>query len=133
MVPADAVETNYAPIPEGHHNIKISNAEEDMSKAGSEMIKITCDVEGHPGKLFERLIFQPNCVWKLLQVMDAVGLDTPGEGEQLALGTDDLIGKRATVNVGHEEYNGKTQARITEWWTLKEDAAKPAASGAAQF
>lgn len=52
-------EGHFTPIPPGDYRVRIEEAEETMSQAGNEMIKLTLSVSGRNNKLWYYLVF-PN-------------------------------------------------------------------------
>lgn len=50
--PEDFSEDNYGLIPEGKYRVRIDNAEEAVSHAGNNMIKLTLSVSGYSSKLW---------------------------------------------------------------------------------
>ena len=54
--PDDFSEDNYGLIPEGKHRVRIENAEEAVSHAGNNMIKLTLSVSGYKAKLWNYIV-----------------------------------------------------------------------------
>jgi hypothetical protein len=65
----------YGTLDAGDYKVTVENAEDDMSKAGNDMIKLTLGIHGRNNKLFERLVFTENAYWKIDQVLAALGFD----------------------------------------------------------
>lgn len=107
----DYQEQSFAPIPVGDHRVRIRDAEECVSKNGSDMIKMTLDVSGHSSTLWFYLVFMPDnpqmVNQKLGQIFSSFGI-TPGD-----LNLANWKGKVGACRVKHEPYNGETTAKVS--------------------
>lgn len=115
-------------IPVGDHRVRISKVDDKdkngntlMSKTGKEMISITLDVSGHPGKLFNYLVFddtsneaRQRTNGNLMKIFDSFSI-TPGD-----MNYQNWIGKVGACRVKHEIYNGETKASVA-YFKLKKD------------
>jgi hypothetical protein len=104
----------YGTLDAGDYKVTVENAEDDMSKAGNDMIKLTLGIHGRNNKLFERLVFTENAYWKIDQVLAALGFDVE-DGSDFSVESEALIGKTAWVTVDIGEYNGKPSPEISVW------------------
>lgn len=106
----DYKENDFAPIPVGDHKVRIANAEEQQSKNGNAMVVLTLDVSGHSGSLWYYLVFMPDnpqmTNQKLGQIFDSFGI-APGD-----MNIKNWVGKVGGARVKHEQYNGKTDAKV---------------------
>jgi len=98
-------EPNFELIPVGNHRVRVESAEEQVSKAGNEMIKFVFTVSGHKGKLFYYLVANANYPGitnaNIKSIAESFGID-PKEVEP-----KNLIGKVGAVRVKHDAYGAK--------------------------
>lgn len=112
-VDLSGVETNRKAIPEGEYTVVVNSAEMTESRSGSPMIKFEFEVtegKNKGAKLYENCSLQPNALFKLKSLLMGLGFSIPKKAFDLDL--NELIGLSCDVEVGHEKYEGKTQARI---------------------
>lgn len=107
---AKEAEQEFELVPEGKHRVRIIEVEEKISKSGNDMLEITMNVSGYPGKYKYWLVFmQDNSKMtnqKLKQLSDSFGIR---EGN---LNTSEWIGKTGAAKIKHELYDGETRAKI---------------------
>lgn len=105
------------PLEEGTYALCISDTEEKVSNSGNPMLLVTFDVTDVDGnrKLFENFPLIPKALWKLKNLLDAVGMDT---SEVMNLDPADLHGLELQAKVIQEEYNGDTVNRIKKFMEL---------------
>lgn len=88
------------PIPPGKYNATIVHAEPKTSKAGNPMIAIRwrIDDEGeyYHRNIFDNLVFSQNALWRVRQVLLAVGFSTTFNGD---VNPESLLGESATLTV----------------------------------
>lgn len=97
---------NYEPMPAGDYVLEIEDIEERVSKAGNEMLNITFNVaegEYEGRKIFEFYVLTENALWKLKNLLVALGIDTEG---QVDVSVDDLVGEMLIGNVVIQEQEG---------------------------
>lgn len=114
----------YVKCAEGQHVVKLIEIEETESQAGNDMLNATFQVvkgTSTGAKLYDNFVLTEKALWKLQSFLVAVGMKADGK---IVLDLDKLIGKTCIVEVAHEEYEGKTRARIQEF--LKLNAKKAA-------
>ena len=114
----------YVKCAEGQHVVKLTEIEETESQAGNDMLNATFQVvkgASTGAKLYDNFVLTEKALWKLQSFLVAVGMKADGK---IVLDLDKLIGKTCIVEVVHEEYEGKTRARIQEF--LKLNAKKAA-------
>ena len=104
-------EQQFEAIPEGPHRIRIKSAEKTTSSNGKDMIALQFDVSGYPSTLYHYIVFledRPEITNRnLTQFFDSF----PGiqEGN---FNVSSWVGKTGACIVKHEEYNGKTSAKV---------------------
>lgn len=110
---------------EGQHVVKLVEIEETESQAGNDMLNATFKVVKGQSKgatLYDNFVLTEKALWKLQSFLVAVGMKADGK---VMLDLDKLIGKTCIVEVEHEEYEGKTRARIQEFIKLASKAEEP--------
>ena len=116
------VESARKAIPEGNYIVSVNDASIENSSKGSDYIKFEFEViEGpHKGtKLFHNCSLQPQALFNLKGVLEALGFTIPSKAFDLDL--SELLGLECEVEVGHETYEGKKRARILEFISGAED------------
>lgn len=112
----------YVKCAEGQHVVKLIEIEETESQAGNDMLNATFQVvkgTSTGAKLYDNFVLTEKALWKLQSFLVAVGMKADGK---VVLDLDKLIGKTCIVEVAHEEYDGKTRARIQEFIKLSAKA-----------
>lgn len=99
---------------EGQHVAKIVSAEMKASQGGNDMIVVAFEVTKGADKgcrAYENYPLAENALWKLKGMLQAIGMKCEGK---VQLDLDKLVGKVCIIEVAHEEYDGKTRAKIQE-------------------
>lgn len=110
---------------EGEHVVKLIEIEESESQAGNDMLSATFQVvKGNStgAKLYDNFVLTEKALWKLQSFLTAVGIKADNK---VILDLDKLVGKTCIVSVEHEEYEGKTRARIQEFKKLEAKKYEP--------
>lgn len=105
------VET-YERAPEGVHIAKITAVEETTFQSGNEGFKVAFEItkgEGKGCKVYENYPLTDTALWKLKTLLEAIKIKCDG---RIMLDTDKMVGKLCEIEVNHEEYDGKTRARL---------------------
>ena len=105
----------YVKCAEGRHLVKLTAIEEAESQAGNDMLSATFQVvkgQSTGAKLYDNFVLTEKALWKLQSFLLAIGMKADGK---VVLDLDKLIGKTCFVDVEHEEYDGKTRARIQDF------------------
>lgn len=103
---------SFQRVSEGEHVCKIATADEKQSQSGNDMIVVAFEVikgEDKSARVFENYPLIDTALWKLKGLLQAIGMKADGK---VQLDLDRLIGKTCVVGVKHEEYEGKTRARV---------------------
>lgn len=106
---------------EGKHVVRLMEIEETESSNGNPMLAAKFEVvkgESTGAILYDNFVLTDKALWKFKSYLSVVGVKADG---RVALDLDKLEGKRCLVEVGHEEYNGSTRARITDYKKLAAD------------
>lgn len=115
----------YVKCAEGQHVAKLVEIEEAESQAGNDMLSATFQVikgASTGAKLYDNFVLTEKALWKLQSFLNAIGMKADGK---IVLDLDKLIGKTCIVEVEHEEYDGKTRARIQEFIKLAANKDEP--------
>lgn len=98
------------PLPEGVYEVVIAAVEETTSKTkGTPMLKVTFDELESKNRIWENYVLQENTLWKLRELLDAIGIDTSGA---LDFDPEDLVGVTLKAKIIQDEYNGEVTNRI---------------------
>ena len=109
---------SFARCSEGVHTAKLIEIEETVTQAGDDMLKATFEVVSGQEKgcrVFDNFTLSDKALWKLKQFLVAAGVKADGK---VAVDLDKLIGKVCDITVIHEEYNGVTRAKISDYQKL---------------
>lgn len=118
-------EQQFQIIPEGKHRIRINSVEKAISKNGRDMLSFKFDVSGYSSSLFNNIVFledRPEITNRILTQFFDSFKDIP-EGD---FNIQNWVGKVGACMVKHEEYNGKTQARLSYFIDRKQQEDLPA-------
>ena len=103
-------EVSFKPIPVGEHRVRIAQAEEGVSQAGNQMIKLMLEVSGHNGKIFHNVVFmqdnQQLTNQKLGELFNSFDIQ-PGN-----FNLNTWVGKVGAAKVKQDIYNGEPQAKV---------------------
>jgi len=106
-------EPAFRPIPVGDHRVRIVEVEETKSRAGAPMLKLTLEVSGYKGKLFDYIVQNEWAQKKVGEILESAALL-----ERIkAKGFSPNLLKLAAggVKVTHEDYNGEASAKVAYW------------------
>lgn len=116
-VDLSGVETSATNIKEGVYPVIVEGVTlEESRNSGKPYIKFVFEVsEGSAKgfKLFHNCSLQPQALFNLKAVLQALGFEIPSQAFDLDLG--ELIGLGCHVEVAHETYEGKKRPRIVEF------------------
>lgn len=110
-------------IPEGNYPVKLEQAKIGESKSGNEKIEMVFKITGGTYKgssLYHNCSLQPQALFNLKQVLEALGFEIPKKAFDLDL--DEIIGLECEVEVAHELWEGKAQPRIVDFINLEESS-----------
>lgn len=97
---------------EGEHVCRVAAADVKQSQGGNDMIVVQFEVtkgDDKGARVFENYPLIDTALWKLKGLLQAIGMKADGK---VQLDLDKLVGKVCIVSVKHEEYEGKTRARV---------------------
>lgn len=105
-------------VPAGEYKLRVIEAKEDTSTNGNDMIKLKLriikDDDSEGPALFDYLVLGENSQWKIDQFLSACG-EHPGEGEDVDLDVDAMIGWECTAILIVEEYKGKKSNKVESY------------------
>lgn len=112
---------SYSRCPEGQFPAKLVQLEEcTIQGSGDDGLKAKFEVTGGSGKgsnVFETFSLAEKALWKLKMLLEAMGMKASGK---MTLDLDKLEGKSVGIEVVHDEYNGRKQAKIAQYLKLSE-------------
>ena len=118
-------ENANALIPEGDHRVVVSRVTLKTYSSGNEGFEIMLDVSGYPGKLWHRIILDPNNpektnqhLGKFFESFDITNYDLDEY--------ESWEGKDGAVRVKHDSYNGSMNAKVLFCITRAYQAKLPA-------
>ena len=107
---ADYEEKSFKPIPVGDHRVRIQSAEEQVSQAGNQMIKLVLDVSGYNSTIWHWIVFMPDkkelTNQKLGEFWNSFGI------QQGNFNLQSWVGKVGAAKVKHETRDGNENAKI---------------------
>lgn len=106
---------SYSRCSEGIHRAKVAEIQEKTSQGGDDMLQIAMEVVAGTDKgcrVFDNCVLTDKALWKFKQLLSALGVKCDGK---VAVDLDGLIGKTCDIEVFHEEYNGQTRAKISNY------------------
>ncbi|MDE2101521.1 MAG: DUF669 domain-containing protein [Patescibacteria group bacterium] len=107
----------------GDYKVAVESVESGVAKSsGKPKMSWTFKIVDGPSKgskLFYNTSLQPQTLWNLRSVLEALGFTIPDT--PLKLNLDKLKGLEAMVTVDEEEFNGKKRARIVDIYSLTDE------------
>lgn len=108
----------------GEYTFRVVNATQKQSKAGNPMIEVEArhvQDDGSEGrKIYDNLVFTEKALWKVDQFLAAVGKH-PGEGKEITLDAEDMIGLEFRAKVGVEKDNKDRDRNFVESYVFEEE------------
>ena len=107
---ADYEETSFKPVPAGDHRVRIADVQEQTSKSGNQMLKLTLEVSGYNSTIWHYIVFMPDNAkitnQKLGELWNSFGIS------QGNFDTATWLGKVGAAKIKHEDYEGQPQPKI---------------------
>lgn len=109
--PSQYQERNFELIPAGDYRLRIADVVEKTFKSGNSGYEITMDVSGHASKVWFYLVLDASnpaqTNQRLGEFFDSFGIKSfaTGTGKQ-------WVGSVGAGRIKHDEYNGKTSAKV---------------------
>lgn len=117
-LPATAEQKEFSVPPIGEYNFIVVSVEKTYSKSsGNPMLKVRLDLQGAEGSVFDNIVLSEKVMFKIVTFFESIGLKKKGEEMKKTVGelADMATGKEGRCKIIHEQYNGKTQARVKEY------------------
>ena len=112
----DDVQKNEV-IPDGKYTARIDKVEERIAEKSKNTywnVEFTLTDDAVAGrKVWGVFMLQPNALWKLRTLYEALGIDTSGEAD---LDTNDILQQEVGVVLNTEEYQGKVRNKIASFF-----------------
>lgn len=110
------VESGGRKCPDGEYQAEITSAELEESSAGNPMIVVKWKISEGKFKgvvLYDNVSLVPQALWKLKNLLEAVGIDPQEEDVEAEEYANELLEKTATVLVTNETYEGEQRPKVT--------------------
>jgi hypothetical protein len=105
-------------LPAGAYKFRVIESKDDSSSGGNAMIKLKIRLikkDGTDGPSnYDYLVFNPKCFWKIDQFLKSVGKH-PGEGKDIDIKAEELIGAQGEVSVKVETYEGNKENKVVNY------------------
>jgi hypothetical protein len=106
-------------VPEDDYHVRVATVKQQESKAGNQML--VWDFEFMDGKakgkkIRDRTVLTTEALWKLKQLLEAMGIAVPSK--RVALDLRKYIGKELGVTVVDEEYEGKMYSKVSDYVSI---------------
>ena len=101
---------------DGDYWLRVEEAEDTLSKASNDCIKLRLKVEGEGQSVWEYLVFEAKSFWKIDLFRAACGEHVMA-GEQVDMFAANLIGKRCRATLACEPAKGQYKAKnvVAAW------------------
>jgi hypothetical protein len=104
-------------LPEDNYKVRVKSVKHETSKAGNPMLVWEFEIVGgkFEGKMLrERTVLQENSLWKLKQLLEAMGIQVPSK--RVALDLARYPGKMLGVAVVDDEpYEGRVNSKVSDY------------------
>ncbi len=109
-------------VAEGEYLVEVLEVtQEEGSVAPYLKWKFKVNGKVHNGaSLFYNTSLATQALWNLRSLLEALELEIPDEDTDMDV--DDFVGRQLMVNVEHDTYEGKKQAKIVDFWPIPPDA-----------
>lgn len=97
------------PLAEGVYTFEVKKVEEKTSSSGNPMLLILFEEIETKTAVFENYVLTANSLWKLQELLNALGMDTSAE---VSFEPEDLVGQVVKGKVVQEEYDGNIRNRM---------------------
>lgn len=112
-------------LPEGVYDATVEKVTQEENNGKPylswEFKTIDDDPKFDKKKLYNNTSLQPQSLWVLAQLLDCLGVERP-EGP-MDLDLEELIGLEISLHVEHEEYEGKTRAKVVDFMAMADSDA----------
>jgi hypothetical protein len=109
-------------VPEGDYRVSVASVKQETAKSGNEMLVWEFEFEGGKAKgksIRDYTVLQPNALWKLKQLLEALGIDVPSKRIDFIPLMKKLKGKELGITVVDEEYENKISSKVSDYIDLE--------------
>lgn len=106
------VESGGRSIPDGTYVFEVEEITLEKSEEGNDYLKwVFKGIEGKAkgSKLWDNTSLQPQALWRLKGLLEALGVEVPDDEMDLEL--DEYVGMTTAIDVANEKYQGKDKPR----------------------
>jgi hypothetical protein len=103
-------------IPEDNYRAKVKTVKHETSKAGNPMLVWEFEIAEGKFKgrvLIDRTVLQENSLWKLKQLLEAMGITVPSK--RIALDLSRYPGRELGISVVDDEYEGRISSKVGDY------------------
>lgn len=103
-------------LPEGDYPVKVVKVEKGESQSGNPKVVLTYKITSGKGKdkqLKDHLALTPKALWKLRNVLVAMGMNVPKKVVNLNI--TNLVGKELGITLEDDEYEGKINSKVSDY------------------
>lgn len=95
---------DFSPLPQGEYAFRVLKMDRTKASTGANMAKLELEVQGdgRTAKVYDNLVLQDNCEWKLSQFFRAIGQKK--HGQSFRMDWNRVPGARGRVRLKVEEY-----------------------------
>lgn len=105
-------------VPDGEYTVRVEDAMEKTSNSGNDMIQLQLRIIRHDKTegpaMKDWLVFSEKAFWKVDQFLIAAGKH-PGEGEEVSVDADELIGVEVRASLVQEKTDKGTNMRVERY------------------
>lgn len=133
-IEAEVAAEEFPILPVGEYEFEVVDLEKTFSSKGNKMAKITLEINynGHKYKVFDNIVLMSNMKWKIAQFFECLGLKKKGT-ELKSMPWNQVAEKHGRVKIKHEEYNGKTNAKVDAYIVTAASQAASSPDGSLPF
>ena len=109
---------SFVKCEEGQHIAVVKDFTEEVSQGGAEMLVGKFEVTNGNSTgavVYNNFVLGEKSLWRLKGFLEVMGMKADGK---IVIDLDKIVGKKLIIEVGHEEYNGATKARINDFKKL---------------
>lgn len=110
---------SYVAMPEGTHIATLTRVTEEE---GSNYPYLKCIFENSSGSARDNVSQSPKALWRFFKLLKAIGYEV--EKEAMDIDLEAMEGCELGIVVEHEEYDGRTQAKVTDFLTAEAAQSK---------
>lgn len=107
-------------VPEDDYLVKVVSVKHDTSKSSGNPMLVwefeIVDGKFAGKKLRDRTVLQENSLWKLKQLLEAMGVEVPSK--RVALQLQNYIGRTLGVTTVDDEYEGRVSSKVADYVSL---------------